>query len=136
MSDSRNFRRVSDVMSQNYALVDGFTTVAEALRLMRDRNVNCLIVNKRTPDDEYGIVLVADIAKQVLAVSKAPDRCNVYEIMTKPVISVHPEMHLRYCARLFDKFGISTAPVIDNAGEIRGVVAYDELVLKGLAADV
>jgi len=136
MSDSRDSGRVSDVMSQSYALVQGIITVAEALRLMRDRNVNSLVVDKRTADDEYGIVLVADIAKHVLAKGRAPDRCNVYEIMTKPVLSVHPAMHLRYCARLFHKFGISTAPVVDAAGEIRGVVTYDELVLKGLASDV
>jgi Mg/Co/Ni transporter MgtE len=103
---------------------------------MRDRKLNSLIVDKRTPDDEYGIVLVADIAKHVLAKSRAPERCNVYEIMTKPVLSVHPDMHIRYCARLFQKFGISTAPVLDAAGEIKGVVAYDELVLKGLASGV
>lgn len=81
-------------------------------------------------------MLVADIAKQVLAPSRAPDRCNVYEIMTKPVLSVHPDMHIRYCARLFLKFGISTAPVIDAAGEIKGVVTYDELVLRGLTSDI
>lgn len=136
MSDGRKPGVVSDVMTQNYARVEGLTTVAEALRLMRERDVNLLIVNKRTADDEYGVVMVSDIAKQVLATSRAPDRCNVYEVMTKPVLSVHPEMHLRYCARLFHKFGISTAPVIDAQGEIRGVVAYDDLVLKGLAADV
>ncbi len=136
MNESRQFVRVSDVMTQNYALVQGIATVAEALRLMRDREVNFLIVDKRTPDDEFGIVLVADIAKRVLAESRAPDRCNVYEIMAKPVLSVHPDMHIRYCARLFHSFGISTAPVIDAAGKIKGVVAYDELVLRGLALDI
>jgi predicted transcriptional regulator len=125
--------RVSDVMEQDYALVDGATTVAEALQMMRDKHVNLLIVDKRDEDDEYGIVLVADIAKHVLAQNRAPERCNVYEIMAKPVLSVHPDMHIRYCARLFQNFGISTAPVIDANGKIRGIVAYDELVLKGLA---
>ena len=136
MNDNRNSGRVSHVMTQNYALVQGTTTVAEALKLIHDRKLTCLIVDKRTEDDEYGIVLVADIAKEVLAKSRAPERCNVYEIMAKPVLSVHPDMKIRYCARLFHNFGISTAPVIDSAGEIRGVVAYDELVLKGLASGI
>ena len=76
---------------------------------------------------------VADIAKEVLAKSRAPERCNVYEIMSKPVLSVKPEMHIRYCARMFHNFGISAAPVISCEGDIKGIVAYDELVLKGLA---
>lgn len=82
------------------------------------------------------IVLVADIAKQVLATSRAPERCDVYEIMSKPVLSVKPEMHIRYCARLFHNFGISAAPVIDGAGSIKGIVTYDALVLKGLGTSV
>ena len=74
MSDSRGLGRVSDVMTQNYALVQGTTTVAEALRLMRDRNLTSLIVDKRTEDDEYGIVLLSDIAKKVMADNAAlPD---------------------------------------------------------------
>lgn len=136
MNENRDSGRASDVMSQNYALVQGGITVGEALQIMRDRSVYCLIVDKRTPDDEYGIVLARDIARHVLAKGRAPDRCNVYEIMSKPVISVRPEMHIRYCARLFHKFGISTAPVIDASDEIKGIVAYDELVVKGLAKDV
>ena len=52
--------------------------------------------------------------------------------MAKPALSVAPEMDIRYCARLFENFGISTAPVIKD-GEIQGIVTYDQLVLKGLA---
>ncbi len=66
---------------------------------------------------------------------RSPDRVNLYEIMTKPVLSVEPKMRIRYCARMFEHFGISTAPVVEN-GEIKGMVTYDVLVLKGLAADL
>ncbi|UCE88000.1 MAG: CBS domain-containing protein [Deltaproteobacteria bacterium] len=120
-------------MELDFAIVDGVATVAEALATMRAKNARFLIVAKRHEDDEFGIVLVADIAKQVLAQNRSPERTNVYEIMSKPVLSVKPEMDIRYCARLFQRFGISAAPVIDGQ-EIKGIVAYDQLVLKGLAA--
>lgn len=128
----RRVVRVSDVMRRDYALVDGVATVAEALAVLREKNAHFLIVAKRSDDDEFGIVMVADIAKQVLARNRSPDRTNVYEIMSKPVLSVKPGMDIRYCARLFHRFGISAAPVIEG-GEIHGIVAYDQLVLKGLA---
>jgi len=131
----RRVVRVSDVMDREHAVIDGIATVAEALAVLRERGAHFLIVAKRNDDDEYGILLVADIAKQVLARNRAPERINVYEIMSKPVLSVRPDMDIRYCARLFHRFGISTAPVIED-GEIRGVVAYDQLVLRGLAAQV
>ena len=124
--------RVADVMERDYAIIDGIATVAEALAVLRERSAHFLIVAKRHEDDEFGVVVLADIAKQVLARNRAPERTNVYEIMSKPVLAVRPEMDIRYCARLFENFGISAAPVIAR-GEIKGVVAYDQLVLKGLA---
>lgn len=131
MTDS-DVIRVADVMEQDYAVVEGVATVAEALAVLRDQRAKFLIVAKRHADDEFGIVLVADIAKHVLARNRSPERTNVYEIMSKPVLSVKPDMDIRYCARLFHRFGISAAPVIEG-DEIQGIVAYDELVLKGLA---
>ncbi len=128
----KSVTRVADVMDQGYAIVDGVVTVAEALSIMRAKNAHFLIVAKRHDDDEYGIVMIRDIAEHVLAPNRSPDRTNVYEIMSKPVLSVQPGMDIRYCARLFHRFGISTAPVIDG-GEIQGIVTYDQLVLKGLA---
>jgi predicted transcriptional regulator len=124
--------RVADVMGQDYVIVNGVDTVAEAIAALRERDAHCLIVAKRNEDDEFGIVMVADIAKHLLAPNRAPERTNIYEIMSKPVLSVKPAMDIRYCARLFHRFGISAAPVIEG-GEIKGIVAYDQLVLKGLA---
>jgi CBS domain-containing protein len=98
---------------------------------MEKTNARALIVDKRNADDEYGIVVLADIAKLVLAVDKSPDRVNVYEIMSKPVIQVSPDMDIRYCARLFERFGLERAPVVD-AGKIVGMVSYHVLVLRGL----
>ncbi len=131
----RKVMRVADVMEQDYVLIDGVATVAEAIAILKERNAHFLIVAKRSGDDEFGAVMVSDIAKHVLALDRSPERTNVYEIMSKPVLSVKPSMDIRYCARLFHRFGISTAPVIEG-DEIKGIVAYDQLVLKGLATQV
>jgi predicted transcriptional regulator len=119
-------------MQRDYGMIEGIATVAEAIALAIEKDAHFLIVAKRHQDDEYGIVSVADIAKHVLAPNRAPERTNVYEIMSKPVLYVRPNMDIRYCARLFHRFGVSTAPVIEG-DEIQGIVAYDQLVLKGLA---
>jgi predicted transcriptional regulator len=68
----------------------------------------------------------------VLARDRSPERVNVYEIMSKPVVGVNPAMDIRYCARLFEKFGLSMAPVIEQ-GKVVGLVSYNDLVLKGMA---
>lgn len=118
-----------DVMSNNYVTLDGMKTVQDAIDAMKQHNTDVIIVDKRTEHDAYGIVVLADIAKQVLAKDRAPERVNIYEIMAKPLISVPPQMDVRYCARLFERFGLAYAPVIDNE-QVLGLVGYRELVLN------
>ena len=127
--------RVRDVMVNSYVMVDGLTTVQEGIQLARQHVVKALVVNKRHDDDEYGIVLMNDIAKKVLAQNRSIERTNIYEIMTKPALSVAPDMKVKYCARLFERFGISRAPVIEE-GKIIGMVSYNNIVLNGMALDV
>jgi len=131
----RSIVRVRDVMKTHLDIVDGLETVSEALRKMKHVETKCLIVDKRHPDDEYGIVLLSDIARLVLARNKAPDRVNIYEIMSKPVAAVDANMDIRYCARLFDKFGLSRAPVMDKC-KLAGIVSYTDMVLKGMCKDL
>ena len=127
----REIVRVRDVMNTRFDTIDGMATVRAALQLMRANSAECLIVNKRHPDDEFGMLLVSDIARHVLGEDRSPDRVNVYEVMAKPVISVEPEMDVRYCARLFTRFDLTRAPVIANA-EVLGIVSFTDLVMGGL----
>ena len=135
MTEPRLTIRVREVMKHQVDMVDGLTTVADALRQMKHVETKTLIVHKRHKNDEYGIVLMSDIARHVLAQNHSPERVNVYEIMSKPVIGVDPEMDIRYCARLFNKFGLGRAPVIDK-GEIVGIVSYTDMVTRGLCREI
>ncbi len=127
----KNIIRVEDVMKTDFDLVDGMDTVADALRKSKHAESKCFIVDTRHENDEYGIVLLSDIAKQVLARDKSPERVNIYEVMSKPVVCVDPKMDIRYCARLFENLGLGRAPVIDR-GKVIGIVGYTDIVLHGI----
>ena len=122
---------VREVMKNAFDMVNGMATVAEALQQMGHVETKCLIVEKRHDQDEYGLVMLSDISKNVLARDRAPERVNIYEIMAKPVITVHPDMDIRYCARLFERFGISRAPVLEHR-QVIGIVSHTDMVLRGL----
>ena len=130
MSD-KNSVRVRDVMKHKFDMVDGRMTITEALKTMKHVETKTLIVDKRDDDDQYGMVLISDIAKLVLAQNRSPDRVNVYEILAKPVMTIDPNMQIRYCARLFNQFGLSRAPVMED-GEVIGIVSFTDMVLKGM----
>ena len=129
--NNRPIIRVRDVMKTDFVMIDGIATVEEALKKMKALKTSVLIVNKRYEDDEYGMITSGDIARHVLARDRAPERVNVYEIMSKPVISVHPDMDIRYCSRLFANYNLVRAPVIENRSVI-GIVSPNALVLDGL----
>ena len=128
---SRSWVPVRDVMRTDVTKVDGKIDVLSALKIMKKVGATCLIVERRDEQDEYGMLLFSDVAKQVIAKDRSPERTNVYEIMAKPVISVQPDMSIRYCARLFERFGISHAPVL-KGDDVVGIVSYYLLVLQGL----
>ena len=46
----------------------------------------------------------------------------VAEVMTKDVVSVHPDMDIRDVARLLSDRGIGGLPVVDDKSEVVGVV--------------
>ena len=121
-------------MTNNFIKMDGMQTIREAIDAMKSERCNVIIVNKRDQHDAYGILVLSDIAKQVIAKDRSPERVNIYEIMSKPIVSVPPQMDIRYCARLFESFGLSYTPVIDQE-QILGIIGYKELVLHKLSGD-
>ena len=121
--------RVGDLMIVELHSIEGLATVAEAITLMRQHNVNSLSVNRRDDNDEVGLVLVSDIAAKVIAQNRAPERVNVYEIMTKPVLTLPPDMLVRYAIRLLVRFEVSRAIVVDNDRNPLGLVTLRDLVM-------
>ena len=109
--------------------IDGLATVAEAMELMRQHGVNALAVNRRNADDELGLVAVADIAREVVAWNRAPGRVNVYEIMSKPVLTLPPDMLVRYAVRLLVRYEASRALVVDQERNPLGIVTLRDMVL-------
>jgi CBS domain-containing protein len=108
------------------ATIDGSETAASAIAMMRQKKVSSLVVNRRTHEDAWGIVTRKDIVSKVVDPGKDPKTVKVYEIMTKPVVTVSPGLALKYCARLFNNAGIRRAPVFDGK-EIVGIISNTDI---------
>jgi len=96
---------------------------------LHEAGVRSLVVERRRPGDEYGIVVVSDIANKVIARNRSPDRVNVYEIMSKPVLTVNADMEVKYAIRLLSRFGLSRGVVIDNNKAV-GFVTLMDMVMR------
>jgi len=118
--------KVRDVMHKEVVTIDGGATVADAVRLMRQRGVSSLIVNRRNHDDAWGIVVRKDVVHKVIDPGKDPDKVRVFEIATKPLITVSPGLALKYCARLMHQSGIRRAAVFDGK-DIVGIISNTDI---------
>jgi len=131
MTTKRSFQSAKDVMTRDVVFIDGMTTAKEAVEIMKKEKAEALIIKKRHPQDAYGIVMVHDFIKGVIIPDKTSEEVNVFEIMTKPVISVPANMDVRYVANLLLKIGVRIAPVEEN-GEYVGMVSLSDLILDNL----
>ncbi len=122
--------RVSEAMTASVHTIDAMATVKDAIQVMRTHNVSSLAVERRDEHDEFGLLVIADIARDVIAVNRAAERINVYEIMSKPVVSLPADMSIKYAVRLLVRFELSRALVIDAAREPVGIVTLRDMVLR------
>ncbi len=128
IAEKTSIVRTRDVMQQGVEFIDGMTTTKEAIATMRSKKVSALLVKKRNLEDAWGIVAIQDLIREVIIPGRLPKDVNVYEIMTKPVITIPADMDIRYVARLFYRIGIRRAPVEDQ-GELIGMVSLSSLIL-------
>lgn len=131
-TDKRNIR-VSEVMIGDVRSIDGLATVSDAAALMRSHSITSLVVNRRDADDEAGLIDIQGIAREVIARNRAPDRVHVYEVMTKPVVSLPATMLVRYAVRHLTTLGLRRALVVDEERNVIGIVALRDMVLAWIA---
>lgn len=121
--------KAADIMHKGVEAISSSTTVAAALRKMQQLKVSSLIVERRNKDDAYGIFSKTDIVTKVI--DAGPKRRNlskikVFEIMSKPLVTVPPGLAIKYCIRLMKKSGVTRVPVFDGK-QIVGILSMTDI---------
>ncbi len=128
--NAHEIMKVSQAMTASVHTIDAMATVKDAIQAMREHNVSSLAVERRDEHDEFGLLAIVDIAREVIAANRAAERVNVYEIMSKPVVSLPADMSIKYAVRLLVRFELSRALVIDATREPVGIVTLRDMVLR------
>lgn len=125
----QKYIKVAAVMKTEIRTIDPMSSVSEAMIAMSKNKVSSLVIERRDDHDEYGLIVISDIAKEVIAQGRAPDRINVYEIMTKPTLTLDSEMDIKYGVRHLSRFGVSRGLVLNHDRELVGIVTLRDMVL-------
>ena len=121
--------KVRDVMTSDLKTIDGLASIRDAIELMRASKTSSLVIEKRHEGDEYGVLTVHDIAEKVISPNRSVDRTSVYEVMSKPALTVGAGMNIKYAIRLLVRLGTRRALVTeDNA--VVGFVSQRDMVVR------
>ena len=100
-------------------------TVAEAVALMRQHRVGCLLVCEG--DTLVGIFTERDLLRRVLAASR-PLTEPVSSCMTPDPVTVNPKESISAALRRMEEGGYRHLPVVDHAGQAVGVLSVKRIV--------
>jgi len=128
------YKKAKDIATNTLYFIDGLSSAREAVQLMKEKEVHALFIKKRNEEDANGIVTLTDIIKGVIIPDKTLDEVSIYELMTKPVLSIPANLNVRYVPRFLINFNVKVAPVEEN-GELIGLIDYEQCVYRFLEGE-
>jgi CBS domain-containing protein len=75
-----------------------------------------------------GVLTDRDICLAVATLERPADRIPVKDMMTHPVRSCLPDMHVKSALATMAKFRVRRLPVIDKHGRLQAIVSIDDIV--------
>jgi CBS domain-containing protein len=119
-------KTAADVMTRHVVDIEPDVSVAEAIEKMKQWNVSSLLVLRKGSTDTWGFMSQTDVIEKVVAPGLDPEKVQVHEIMTKPVITVPPNCSLQDCAALMARADIRRVLVFDGQ-DIVGIVSSSDI---------
>jgi CBS domain-containing protein len=132
--------KVTDFADKDFVSLDEKTLVAEAARIMYERDVCSVIVTHNDSQRlrrSVGMITARDFLHRVVAQSKGPFKLTLKDIMSTPLITINKDALTNDAIMLMKDKNITRLPVIngeeEEAGEVLGIVSLRTLI--GRASD-
>ncbi len=118
---------VRDVMSDSPVCLSEDTTINEAARSMRDRNIGDILVIDG--DRISGMITDRDIVVRALAAGRDPNGTTIAEIVTRDLVTIAPDDPIDRAVELMRRHSIRRLPVCQDGRPI-GVVSIGDLAIE------
>ena len=122
--------QVKDLMTTDPVCCTAHTALPEVARMMVDHDCGEIPVVENTSSKlPVGVVTDRDIVCRTLANGLNPLDLTAADCMSKPIITVTPDMSLEECCRIMEEKLIRRLPVVDDRGSCIGIVALADISL-------
>jgi CBS domain-containing protein len=122
-----SIKLVKHLMVEDVVCISPFSTLREALSIMKKHAVKSLVVERQAQYDAYGLITYNNILKTIIAEDGDIDLINVYDICIKPAISVNPEIAVKHAASLMTQHQLKRLLVTNN-NKLEGLITMDDMI--------
>lgn len=120
---------VKDWMIDLLVFVDPDASVLDAIRMMRRRYTNSILVNKSADHPEFGILTSTDICDRIIAEDRNPAQTKVKEIDHSPIMTIREDKTLADCVKLMKEKNIHHIPVVDVNNQLVGFISATDFMV-------
>lgn len=120
---------VKDVMAVQVVTISPYSTLRDALSLMRERQVKSLVVDRQHDHDAYGLLGYRELLDTVVAQEGDVDLLNVYDAAIIPVITVNEHLSIRQAAALMSRYQLSRLVVVEG-NQLVGLLAMNDILAR------
>jgi CBS domain-containing protein len=117
---------IEEIMRKHIDVEKQDTLIMDAVKAMEKQKVRCVLVASDT--EILGIVTSTDVLYKVVAKATDPKKVTLKEIMSSPVHAIGPRNTVPEAVEMMDKNKIKKLPVINEKGEIVGIVTTTEIL--------
>jgi len=132
VSRKKSLRRILDFADKDFVSLDENSLVAEGARIMYERDACSVVVTHNDANKLFrqsvGIITARDILHRVVAQSKGPFKLALKDIMSTPLITINRDASTNDAISLMKGKNITRLPVINQEGEILGVVSLKSVL--------
>lgn len=122
-----SLKLVQDLMVTQVITISPFSSLREALSLMKKHNIKSLVVDRQNEHDAYGLITYTNILKTIIAEEGDIDLINVYDVCVKPAISVSPKLAVKHAAAMMSQHRLKRL-LVTSDNQLVGLLAMDNLV--------
>jgi CBS domain-containing protein len=124
-----SYQKVKEVVEYDFITLPIDSLVAEVAKIMRDKDVSSVVITRKGAQKEpVGILTERDIVRRVMAENKGPFKVTAGSVMSSPLITIDPESSIKDAITLMRSKKIRRLPVVDELGEIVGIVTLKSAV--------
>ena len=116
-----------DLMKKDVGTIREMDSITTAITTMNDLGVSSLVVERNDDKDAFGMITRKDIVETLMTEIKSGVEALLVEIiMSKPVITVNPDLSIPLCYQMMRMMGVRRMPVVDDK-ELVGILSSTDL---------